>query len=80
MKKRSPTTIRPVDEAARFGLLALMSSAPGRLYTQTVLLTRSYIRLMARAENLFFIMLNALLGKDTSLTLNSMLNLLLESG
>lgn len=63
-----------------FWLLALMSSAPGRLYTQTVLLTRSNIRLMARAENLFFIMLNALLGKDTSLTLNSMLNLLLESG
>ena len=51
----------------------------GRLYTQTVLLTRSKIRLMARAENLFFIMLNALLGKDTSLNLNSMINLLLKS-
>ena len=80
MKKRSPTYIRPFDEAAPVRLLSLMSSAPGRLYTQTVLLTRSNIRLMARAENLFFIMLNALLGKDTSLTLNSMLNLLLESG
>ena len=31
-------------------------------------MTLSYIRLMARAENLFFIMRHALLGKDTSLT------------